>query len=186
MLIRETRPPTLTPRTGWPPNTPRLSSRMERENKKADRDQSRKLRRPGFRKWMNSMSKADIRLIAREINSRVGVWIILTHPWGRADGLPRLNLSHACLECVSATPTPQARRLEKTPERATKAGTSRARPRGHLTRGMPARLSVSPGAPLPLIPWPAKNPATPTLLYIRPVYTGCIHSNVDPYRMRPC
>ena len=49
---------------------------MEREKRKADRDQNRKLRRPGFKKWMNNKSNADIRLIAREINSRVGVWII--------------------------------------------------------------------------------------------------------------
>ena len=53
-----------------------LDSLMEKEKRKADRDQNRKLRRPGFKKWMNNMSNADIRLIAREINSRVGVWII--------------------------------------------------------------------------------------------------------------
>ena len=76
MLMRETRPPTLIPRAGWPLPIPRLSSKMEREKRKADRDQNRKFRRPGFKKWMNNMSSADIRLIAREINSRVGVWII--------------------------------------------------------------------------------------------------------------
>lgn len=55
------------------PQTEQQDGEGEEEGRQ---DQNRKLRRPGFKKWMNNMSNADMRLIAREINSRVGVWII--------------------------------------------------------------------------------------------------------------
>lgn len=103
--MSETRPPTRMPSAGYPPNTPRLSSRMEREKRKAERGQYRKLPRPGFREWMNSMISPDIRLIAREISSRVGVWIIVTHPCEEVCTQPRLNQD--CFECVSASHSPQ-------------------------------------------------------------------------------